>query len=417
MYTDTKQDSLMLLHNATVATCHDAAPCELLTQASIVIENARIAWVGPDIQLPARWHGTACRKNLNGRLVTPGLIDCHTHLVFTGDRSNEFEQRLKGVSYSDIAAAGGGILSTVQATRQASEEDLLAEASQRLRELMAEGVTGVEIKSGYGLNEDTEIKMLRVARRLGEIMPVKVSTTFLGAHALPPEYTSDRRGYVDWLCRKMIPRIAAENLADAVDAFCETIGFTPEETRCIFDAAVRYDLPVKLHADQLSDTGGAALVAEYCGLSADHVEYTNERSVAAMAASGTVAVLLPYAFYQLQEKQAPPVEAFRRYGVPMAVATDCNPGTAPTTSLLTCLNMACIQFGLTPEEALLGATTHAAAALNWETETGRIEPGMRADLAVWQARTPAQLVYWRGALSPLAARVFGGQWSDGLSQP
>jgi len=405
--------SRLLLKNARVASFQDTGqPYGLMTEAVIAVEGDRIAWLGPQAQLPANWkspHADIETHDLGGRLVTPGLIDCHTHLVFAGDRSAEFEHRLQGVSYAEIAAAGGGILATVRATREASEEQLYEQSANRLKDTLAEGVTGIEIKSGYGLDEDSELKMLRVARRLGEDFPVRVSTTFLGAHALPPEYANDRKAYIDWLCQRMIPRIAEEKLADAVDAFCEHIGFTPEETRRVFDAAVRHDLPVKLHADQLSDLNGAALVAEYCGLSADHVEYTNARGVKAMAEAGSVTVLLPYAFYCLGETRKPPVAAFRQHQVPMAVATDCNPGTAPTTSLLTSLNMACVLFGLTPEEALAGATTHAARALGWDRNSGQVANGMRADLAIWNVSEPAQLLYWRGA-SPLHARVFAGAW-------
>lgn len=403
----------LLLTYATVASFQENGnPYGLISEAAIAIDGRRIAWVGPQSRLPASWRQPAEHvtvRDLKGRLVTPGLVDCHTHLVFAGDRSSEFEQRLHGASYTEIAKAGGGILSTVRATRAASENRLYDLAAERLQDMLAEGVTTVEIKSGYGLDEDSELKMLRVARRLGSDLPVRVSTTFLGAHALPPEYTDNRTGYVDWLCQRMIPRIAEEGLADAVDAYCEHIGFTPEETRRVFDAAVRHNLPVKLHADQLSDTGGAALVAEYCGLSADHVEYTNPNGVKALAETGSVAVLLPYAFYCLSETRKPPVAAFRQWQVPMAVASDCNPGTAPTSSLLTCLNMACVLFGLTPEESLAGATTNASRALGQDSEYGTIAPGMYADLAIWKLESPAQLLYWRGH-SPLHARVFGGQW-------
>ncbi len=403
----------LLLTNATLASFQDTGQAYgLMTDAAIAIADGKIAWVGPAAHVPPDWKAGSPnlrRQDLGGRLVTPGLIDCHTHLVFAGDRSTEFEQRLQGVSYADIAAGGGGILATVRATRESSEERLYELAAERLQDMMTEGVTGVEIKSGYGLDEDTEIQMLRVARRLGENFPVRISTTFLGAHALPPEYAGDRAAYIEWLCQRMIPRIAEEKLAGAVDAYCEHIGFSPAETRQVFDAAVRHDLPVKLHADQLSDLGGAALVAEYCGLSADHVEYTNARGVKALAEAGSVAVLLPYAFYSLGETRKPPVAAFRQHQVPMAVATDCNPGTAPTSSLLTCLNMACVQFGLTPAEALAGATCHAARALGWEEDNGQVSRGMRADLAVWDVTHPAQLLYWRGS-SPLHARVFDGRW-------
>lgn len=401
----------LLLKNAHIASLQDNGEPYGLIKGAIAIDNGTIQWAGSEDQLPPDWCQTATDLHicdLGGRLVTPGLIDCHTHLVFAGDRSGEFEQRLNGASYADIARAGGGILATVKATRAASEAELLDLAAARLEAMMAEGVTSVEIKSGYGLDEASEIKMLQVAKRLEESLPVRISRTFLGAHALPPEYAHDRAGYVNWLCQRMIPRIAGEQLADAVDAYCEHIGFTPEETRKIFDAAVRHNLPVKLHADQLSDMRGAALAAEYCGLSADHLEYTSVQGVKAMARAGSVAVLLPYAFYSLGETRKPPVAALRQWQVPMAVATDCNPGTAPNTSLLTCLNMACVLFGLTPEESLNGACTHAARALGREQTCGQIAPGFHADLAVWNVTTPAQLLYWRGA-SPLYMRIFNGR--------
>jgi len=342
----------------------------------------------------------------NGQCVLPGFIDCHTHLVYGGDRAAEFELRLKGASYAEIAQAGGGIVSTVAATRAASEEVLLQAARLRLDALLAEGVTTIEIKSGYGLDLENELKQLRVARALGESRAVTVKTTFLGAHALPPEFAERAEDYIEAVVA-MLPAVAASGLADAVDAFCETIGFSPEQTARVFEAARAQGLPVKLHADQLSDLGGAALAASYGALSADHLEFTSAEGVAAMAAAGTVAVILPGAFYVLRETQAPPVEALRAASVPIAIATDCNPGSAPVTSLLLMLNMGCTLFRLTPEEALAGITRVAATALGLRATHGTLEAGKAADFAVWDIERPAELAYRLG-FNPLAYAVKGG---------
>ncbi len=366
-------------------------PYGLVADAAIVVAGGRITWVGPAAALDtgAARDVRAC----SGRLITPGLIDCHTHLVYGGDRAREFEQRLTGVSYEDIARAGGGILSTVTATRAASEAELIDAAGARLAVLAAEGVTTIEIKSGYGLDVDTELKMLRAARGLAARHPVTVRTTFLGAHALAPEFAGRADEYVDFVCRESLPAAARQGLADAVDVFCEGIGFSVEQSARVFDAALRSGLPVKLHAEQLSDLGGAALAARYRALSADHLEHASEGSVAAMADAGTVAVLLPGAFYFLRDTQRPPIELFRRHGVPMAVATDSNPGSSPVTSLLLMLNMACTLFGLTPEEALAGVTRNAARALGVDDWVGTLEPGKAADFVVWDVHTPAELAY------------------------
>ena len=340
-------------------------------------------------------------------MVTPGLIDAHTHLVFAGHRANEFEQRLNGASYAEIAARGGGIASTVRATRSASEEELFARSLPRARALWRDGVTSVEIKSGYGLDLDSERRMLRVARRIGEVLSIHVSTTFLGLHALPAEYQSRREAFVDAVCHEWLPVLVAEGLVDAVDGFCEGIAFTPAEIERFFEAAKQLAIPVKLHADQLSDLGGAALAARYGAWSADHLEYTHEDAVGAMARAGTVALLLPAAFYCLRETQLPPIEAFRRHAVPMAVASDLNPGTSPILSLRQAMNQACVLFRLTPLEALRGVTVNAAQALALSHRKGRIRAGFDADLAVWDFADPAELSYWIGGAGPIALYTMG----------
>ena len=370
----------------------------------LATRDGRILWVGERRDAPAFEARETIRGE--GRWLTPGLIDCHTHLVWAGDRAAEFERRLEGATYEEIAREGGGILSTVRATRAATREELVRAALPRLDALLAEGVTTVEVKSGYGLEPATEYRQLEAARALEAERAVRIEPTFLGAHTLPPEFASDREGYLRLLCEEMIPRVARDRLAAAVDAFCERIAFTPEETRRVFEAARAHGLPVKLHADQLSDTGGAALAAAFRALSADHLEYTNAEGVAAMARAGTVAVLLPGAFYCLREKQLPPVESLRRAGVPIAVATDCNPGTSPLLSLLLAANMAATLFRLTVTESLLGVTRNAARALGLADDRGTLEPGKRADLALWSIERPAELVYMIGA-RPLAGRWVG----------
>lgn len=377
----------------------------IVRDAAIGIAGDRIAWCGAQAALPTR----RCARHLDGggRFATPGLIDCHTHLVYAGNRAAEFEARLEGASYADIARAGGGIAATVQATRRATEDALVAASAPRLAALAGEGVTTVEIKSGYGLERDSEAKLLRAARRVAAAVGVDVRTTLLAAHALPPEYADRRDAYVDLVCREIVPAVAAVGLADAVDAFCEHVAFTPAETRRVFTAATSQGLAVKLHADQLSNGGGAALAAEFGALSADHLEYTDAAGVAALAAAGTVAVLLPGAFYTLRETQRPPVAALRSAGVPLALATDCNPGTSPATSLLLMLNMGCTLFGLTPAEALAGVTRHAARALGLP-DRGRLEAGARADVALWDIDGPGELAYRIGA-NPLAAVIRGGR--------
>lgn len=392
--------------NAHLATASSPRDLAIIERGAIASDAAgRIAWVGPADALPATLRARTT-VDCEGRWITPGLIDCHTHLVFAGDRSDEFEQRLDGKSYAEIARAGGGIASTVRATRQASEDALVQSALPRLDALLAEGVTTVEIKSGYGLETETELRMLRAANRLAKERAVSVSTTYLGAHAVPAE--TERAAYIKTVCEEVIPRVATEKLADAVDAFHETIAFTAEETAQVFAAAEQHGLRVKLHADQLADNGGAALAARFHALSADHLEYTSEDGVAAMARSGTVAVILPGAFYVLRETRKPPVEAFRRHGVPMAVATDLNPGTSPIASPRLCAHMACTFFGLTVPEALLGLTRHAAQALGRLGETGSLEPGKWCDLAIWDVDKLAQIIAWIGP-APLHRRVWRGQ--------
>src|SRR5262245_43210034 len=377
----------------------------VIERAAVAASAGRIAFAGPMAELPADWDAVD-RIALDSRWITPGLIDCHTHLVYAGDRAHEFELRLAGASYEEIARAGGGILSTVRATRAASEDDLVRATLPRLDRLLAEGVTTVEIKSGYGLDLATETRMLRAARRLARERDVDVVTSFLGAHALPPEADGDKERYLDEVCA-IIPRIAADKLADAVDAFCEGIAFSPEQTARVFAAARAAGLPVKLHADQLSNLHGAKLAAEHGALSADHLEYTDEESVAAMARAGTAAVLLPGAFYVLREKQMPPVEALRRQRVPIAIATDSNPGTSPITSLLMIMNMSATLFRLTVDEVIAGVTREAARALGRLPDVGTLEPGKWCDLAIWDIERPAELAY-RIGFNPLHARVRRG---------
>ena len=374
---------------------------------ALLVRDGRIVWAGARADLPA--HEAATTDRLDRRWVTPGLVDCHTHLVFGGDRSGEFEQRLGGATYEEIARAGGGIVSSVAATRAASEDALYASALGRLAGLKATGVTTVEIKSGYGLDQDSELKMLRVARRIGREAGVRVRTSYLGLHAVPPEWKADRGRYVDLAVDQILPAAHAEGLVDAVDAYCEPIAFSTEEVARLFDRAKALGLPVRLHADQLSDGGGAALAARYGALSADHVEHTNEAGVQAMAAAGVVAVLLPGAWLMLRETVLPPIDPFRRHGVAMAVATDCNPGTSPVASMTAAINLACVQFRLTPEEALAGATRIAARALGLEDEVGTLEAGKAADLAVWDIERPAELAYWLGK-PLLAKRMVAGVW-------
>jgi imidazolonepropionase len=391
------------VHVATMAEAH--APYGAVRAGALAVRDGRIAWLGAEAELPHR--DAATLVDGRGGWLTPGLIDCHTHLVFAGDRAGEFEQRLQGTSYEAIARAGGGIASTVRATRAADAEALERSARRRLEALRADGVTTIEIKSGYGLDYETELRMLEVARRLGRDPGIDVRTTFLGAHALPPEYADDRAGYLELVCAQVLPEVARRGLADAVDAFCEGIAFSPAEVARVFEAAGRHGLPVKLHADQLSDLGGAALAARFGALSADHLEYASEQGVRAMAAAGTVAVLLPGAFYTLRQDQRPPVELLRRHGVPIALATDCNPGSSPVVSLLAVLNMGCTLFGLTPEEALAGVTRNAARALGL-ADRGTLAIGQRADLALWRIERPAELSYWMG-LAPLEAVLKDGQ--------
>ncbi|MCM2566805.1 imidazolonepropionase [Janthinobacterium kumbetense] len=398
------QDWDLVIHNVHLATM-EYGYGELL-DAAIAVKDGRIAWFGPGDELPA---SGAVLQDGQGCWLTPGLIDCHTHIVHAGNRSDEFEARLNGASYEDISRAGGGIMSTVRATRAASDDELLRQSLPRVLALLAEGVTTLEIKSGYGLDAASEAKMLRVARRIGQTLPVSVRTTFLGAHALPPEYAGQADAYIGLLCGQMLPQLAGDGLVDAVDAFCERIGFTPAQTEFVFEAAKALGLPVKLHAEQLSDLGGAALVARYGGLSADHLEFLSAEGVAAMAEHGTVAVLLPGAYYFLRETQPPPVAALRAAGVPMAVSTDCNPGTSPLTSLLLAMNMACTLWRLTPQEALAGCTIHAARALGLQQETGSLAVGKRADFALWRIARPADLAYALG-LNPCAGVVHGGVW-------
>lgn len=395
----------MLFRNATLATMTGGGRYGLIENGAVAIAEDRIAWVGPESALPDA-RRTADSVDLEGRLVTPAPIDCHTHIVFGGNRAGEFEMRLEGASYEEVARAGGGIVSTVKATRAASEDALLADALKRTDALIAEGVATVEIKSGYGLDRETELRMLRVARRIEAERDIRVRTSFLGAHALPPEYT-DKDAYIDEVVLPALDAAHGEGLADAVDGFCEGIAFDTAQIRRVFERAKALGLPVKLHAEQLSHLGGTALAAEYGALSVDHLEYATEDDARAMAAAGSVAVILPGAFYTIRETQLPPIGAFRTHGVPMAVATDCNPGSSPLTSLLLAMNMACTLFRMTPEEALAGITRNAARALGLD-DAGTLEAGKRADLAIWDVESPAELSY-RIGFNPLHRRVFGGR--------
>jgi len=395
----------MLLINATLATMDGAPAYGLVEQGAVAIRDGCIAWAGPVSELPGEFKLDES-LDLEGRLVTPALIDCHTHVVHGGNRAREFEMRLEGASYEEIARAGGGIVSTVAATRTATLDELLAGALTRVDAMIAEGVSTVEIKSGYGLDIENELKMLRAAKAVAERRPVRIRTSYLGAHAVPPEYKDRADAYIDEVCIPGLEAAHTEGLVDAVDGFCEGIAFSPEQIARVFDKAKSLGIPVKLHAEQLSNLGGAQLAASYGALSADHLEYANEADAAAMAKAGTVAVILPGAFYTLRETAAPPIDAFRENGVAMAVATDCNPGSSPMSSLLLSMNMACTLFRMTPEEALAGVTRNAASALGLD-DAGQIKPGLRADLAIWDIQHPAELAY-RIGFNPLWKRIFGG---------
>jgi imidazolonepropionase len=406
-------DSLWL--DVRLATMTDAASYGIVENGAMAVDNGRILWLGARDALPADAEARArAVHRLEHAWVTPGLVDCHTHLVYAGNRAREFEMRLNGATYEEIARAGGWIASTVAAVRAATEADLFHQSAGRLTAMQAEGVTTVEVKSGYGLNTADELKMLRVARRLDEAFPAAVMATFLGAHALPPEYAGRPDAYIDLVVDKMIPAVAAEGLARAVDAFCERIAFTPAQVERVFTAACHHGLFVKLHAEQLSDSQGAAMAARFRALSADHLEYLTADGAEAMAAAGTSAVLLPGAFYFLRETRKPPVDLLRRKGVAMAIATDCNPGTSPTTSPLLMMNMACVNFGLTPAEALAGFTCNAARALGMQARRGSLEAGKQADFAVWDIDEPAELAYRMGG-NPCRMTVIGGEIVTGSS--
>jgi imidazolonepropionase len=404
--TDSKRWDGLLVDCRLATFAGNDAPYGAIERAALGWKDGLITYAGAMSALPGQPDALAAQvEPMNNAWITPGLIDCHTHLVFGGDRAHEFEQRLGGATYEDIARAGGGIMSTVRATREADEESLLAQSLPRARALLADGVTTIEIKSGYGLDLDHERKMLRVARRIGETLGIGISTTLLAAHALPPEFAGRADDYIGDVCARVLPAIAREGLADAVDAFCERIAFTPAQTRRVFEKARELGLPVKLHADQLSDLGGAALAAEFGARSAEHLEHTSDAGVRAMAVSDTVAVLLPGAYYALRETKLPPIDAFRSAGVPIAIASDLNPGTSPLLSLRLAASMACTLFRLTPEEALRGATVNAAHALGL-ADRGTLEPGKRADFVVWNIERPADLCYWIGGA--LARRVCVG---------
>lgn len=409
MATDHGKGHVRVWRNARVATlATDQSGLGIVERGAVVARDGRIVFAGEERDLPGDIVANATAVDCEGRWITPGLIDCHTHLVYVGNRAKEFELRLTGVTYEEVARAGGGIVSSVAQLRDANEGELLRQTLPRLDALIAEGVTTVEVKSGYGLDLENERKSLRVARQLGEERPVSVQTTFLGAHASPPEAGCDKTAYIDSVINEMLPAIAAEGLADAVDGFCEGVAFSLDEIARVFEASRKLDLPVKLHADQLSDLGGAALAARFNALSADHLEYASESGVRAMAQSGTVAVMLPGAFYFIRETHKPPIDLLRQHEVSMAVATDSNPGTSPLTSILLAMNMAATLFGTTVDECIGGVTRIAARALGIEAETGSLEPGRWADLAIWDIDSPAELVYSIG-FNPLHQRVWRGQ--------
>jgi imidazolonepropionase len=386
---------------ADLATMDEDGGIGHVADGVVAIRDGRIAWVGPAAQLDSLPWSAEVATDARGLWITPGLVECHTHLVYAGDRSNEFAARLRGATYEEISRAGGGIVSTMRATRGASEDDLLAHSLPRARALASEGVTTLEVKSGYGLDLDSELKMLRVARRLGEQLGIDVVKTFLGAHALPPEFANRQDDYVRYVCDDMLPAVAAENLAEAADVFCERIAFTREQTERVFECARSLGLALRLHADQLSDGGGGELAARYGALSADHLEYTSEASLQLMAERGVVAGLLPGAFYFLRETRLPPIDQMRALGIPMAVSTDCNPGTSPISSLLLAMNMACVLFRMTATEVLRGVTVNAARALGLGSDRGMLREGMRADLVVWRLRHPEQLCAEVGAHRPV----------------
>jgi imidazolonepropionase len=397
----------LLLTDVSIATMQrGAADYGTIEDGAIAISDGSLSWVGHASDLPDKT--TANTQSLAGRWATPALIDCHTHIVFGGDRAAEFEQRLQGVSYEQIARDGGGILSTVKATRAASVEELFQSAGKRLQRLAADGVATVEIKSGYGLDVDTEIKMLEVARQLGDTSDLTIRSTLLAAHSIPPEFTDDPDAYVDLICGRLIPEVAERNLADAVDAYCESIAFNAEQVSRVFEAARSAGLRVKLHADQLSDCRGAELAAEFDALSADHLEYASEKGIESLGKTGSVAVLLPGAFLTLNETQLPPIDAMRTHSVPMAVATDCNPGTSPLNSVREAMALACRLFKLTPEECLAGATREAALALGLGDDRGTLEVGKRADIAIWNIEHPRDLSYWLG-VRPLSNLLIAGR--------
>ena len=398
--------SSKLITNAHLATMNEELGYGLIENGSIVIEDDRIIWAGSSANLPERFFSIT-QKDMQGRLITPAPIDCNSHIIFGGNRAKEFEMRLLGATYEEIAKAGGGIISTVTATRNSSQKELIKNALLRLDQLIAEGVTTIEVKSGYGLDEKTELEMLRCARTLEKMRKIKIYTSFLGAHALPKEYAGMPDNYIEEICIPTLRKAHSEGLVDAVDGFCENIAFNVSQIRKLFQEASRLGIPVKLHAEQLSHLGGTALAAEFSAISADHLEYANEFDVSAMAKAGSVAVLLPGAYYTLKEKKKPPIKAFRNYSVPIAIATDCNPGSSPLTSILLTMNMACTLFELTPQEALRGITVNAAKALGLK-DVGTIAAGQKADLAIWDVKDPSELSY-RIGYNPLHWRVFRGE--------